>query len=288
MNMLKDIRSAYANLNPEGVRTLAEKELHVGLVADSDAVYAAMEQFLAPAHLPPQKRAHALAALHRHSESSASPAYDLVLYEEGLPQPKNSFTFHANDPEKTISEILDERQELELPLARTFQPFRDPVVDRVVQRVSRENALFALLTALPNIIPSFIELPWSLGEFASDTAFLTINQVRMAFLITAATDKHVGYVEQKGEIVAIIASAFGWRALARELVGKIPLGGGLLAKGAVAFAGTYVVGKSLDRYHRTGYGMSKTERRAAYQEAFNKGKGIVEGLLSSIKKPSAA
>jgi len=39
-----------------------------------------------------------------------------------------------------------------------------------------------VITALPDIIPSIVDLPWSIGEFASDTAFLTINQIRMAFL----------------------------------------------------------------------------------------------------------
>ena len=53
-----------------------------------------------------------------------------------------------------------------------------------------------------------------------------------------------------------LVKAFGWRALARELVGHIPLGGGLIPKGAIAYAGTYVVGKGLeyllveDRPHR--------------------------------------
>ena len=46
--------------------------------------------------------------------------------------------------------------------------------------------------------------------------------------------------------------AFGWRALARELVGKIPMGGGLIPKAAIAYAGTRVVGLSLERLYRIG------------------------------------
>ena len=130
--------------------------------------------------------------------------------------------------------------------------FRKPVIDRVIHSVARENALFAVATALPNVVPNLLELPWAVGEFASDTAFLTINQVRMAFLIGAASDQEVGYMEQKGQIATIVGSAFGWRTLARELVGKIPLGGGLIPKGAIAYAGTYVVGKGLERINRFG------------------------------------
>ncbi len=73
----------------------------------------------------------------------------------------------------------------------------------MVKKVAKENALFSLATALPDIVP-FISLPWAVGEFASDTAFLTANQIRMAFLLAAANDRDVGYHEQRGEIASII------------------------------------------------------------------------------------
>ena len=81
--------------------------------------------------------------------------------------------------------------------------------------VSRENALFAVATALPNVVPSLIELPWAFGEFASDTAFLTANQVRMAFQIAAACGKDVGLGQQKGAVLTIAAAPSAgapWRA----------------------------------------------------------------------------
>jgi len=54
-----------------------------------------------------------------------------------------------------------------------------------------------------------------------------------------------GVFERAAEILSIVGGAFGWRALARELAGKIPFGGGIIPKGAIAYAGTYVVGKGL-------------------------------------------
>jgi len=154
--------------------------------------------------------------------------------------------------------------------------------------VSKENALFALATALPNIVPNLIELPWAIGEFASDTAFLTMNQIRMAFLIAAASDAQIGYREQKAEIGSIVTGAFGFRAIARELIGKIPFGGGLIPKAAVAFAGTYVMGLSLERYHRLGYGLTRAERREEYEQALKHGKNVAEILLAGFRKVDAA
>jgi hypothetical protein len=149
--------------------------------------------------------------------------------------------------------------------------------------VARENALFSLATAIPDIIP-FISLPWAIGEFASDTAILTANQIRMAFLLAAASDRTVGYREQKGEIATIVAGAFGWRALARELVGKIPMGGGLLPKAAIAYAGTRVAGMSLERYYRLGRAYTRAERRLAYEDALERGKTFAASLLEGLKR----
>jgi uncharacterized protein (DUF697 family) len=136
--------------------------------------------------------------------------------------------------------------------------------------------LFSVATALPDVVPSLAELPWAFGEFASDTTFLTGNQIRMAFLIAAACGRDAGFLKQRGAILSIVAGAFGWRALARELVGKIPLGGGLIPKGAIAYAGTYVVGKSLERYYRGNEGYTRAQRLAAYREALERGRSVLE------------
>jgi hypothetical protein len=288
MPMLTEIKRAITNLRPEEVRQASDRRIDVGLVATSAAAYTAMEHFLAPPDLSPDRRAETLSMLHRAGDPGIPERFDLVLYEHLLPRAENAFTFYSDDPIRTVKEILADRSELGLPLARYFQPFRRPVLDEIMFRISKENALFSLATALPNIVPSLVELPWAIGEFASDTAFLTMNQIRMAFLIAAASDSPIGYREQKAEIVSILTGAFGFRAVARELVGKIPFGGGLIPKAAVAFAGTYVVGLSLERYHRIGYGLTRQERRVEYEGALVHGRTIAEMLLAGLKKVDAA
>ena len=289
LQVFKEIRAAVANLDPAEVQAAADRPLRIGLLATTEQAYAAMEEFLLPADkVSERKRAEAAVMIESAADPERRSDFDMVLCEPGLACPKNGFTFHADNPAPTVHEILTACDELSLTLARNFPPFRQPVVDRVIHNVSKENALFSVVTGLPDIIPSILELPWSIGEFASDTAFLTINQIRMAFLIAAASDKPIGYSMQKAEIATIVTGAFGWRALARELVGKIPFGGGLIPKGAIAFAGTYVVGLGLDRFHRLGYGLSSAERRESYQAAFERGKGIVQLVLRGIKSGNAA
>jgi hypothetical protein len=106
----------------------------------------------------------------------------------------------------------------------------------------------------------------------------------MAFLLAAANDRDIGYHEQRGEIASIIMGAFGWRALARELVGKIPWGGGLVPKAAIAYAGTRVVGMSLERYYRLGKSYTRAERRLAYEDALERGKHLVGGLIEGFQQ----
>lgn len=277
------IRKALSNLNPRDVRAIADRPISVGLIASSNEGFAAMEGLLAPASLSRTRRFETARILHRVGESASREEFDLVLCENELLCPPGAFRFDPSRPERTIRQIVERREDLSLALARNFLPFRKPVIDRIIRSVAKENATFSAVTALPDVIPSFIELPWAVGEFASDTAFLTMNQVRMAFLVAGASDQDIGYREQSAQIAGIVASAFGWRALARELIGKIPFGGGLIPKAAIAYAGTFTVGTGLERFYRIGYGLSREERRQVYERAFERGRSIVAEIIEAAR-----
>ena len=284
LNILRNVKAAFTNLNPEKVRASAHREVHIGLAADSEEAYAAMEDALLPAGS--QERWRGLSRLSRaHGNSAVAP--ELVFYEPGVPTPSYGYTLHTRDLPRTVNEVLEARPDLELALAHSFPLFRDCVIERIIKRTARENALFSVVTALPDIVPSLIELPWAIGEFASDTAFLTVNQVRMSFEIAGASGKDVGYQHQKAEIAAIIASAFGWRAIARQLAGKIPLGGGMIVKGAIAYAGTYAVGRGLESAMRFGRRHSDGERKDLFDKAYEIGKAVSQSVTASLRRPVA-
>lgn len=285
ISVLKDIRKIYAGLNAEAIRASAWQKLNIGLMASSPESYARMERFFAPGAPGSLEHSQAMNSVHRVNGSPT--AYDLVFCEPGVPVPENGFVFSSDLSGPSLNAILTKYPKLELALARTFPLLRSGITQHIVARVSRENALFSLVTALPNVVPNLFELPWAVGEFATDTAFLTMNQIRMALSLAAAHGHTVGYTEQKAQIAAIAAGAFGWRAIARELIGKIPLGGGLIPKAAVSFAGTYVVGLGLEKLNRTGSGLTNQEKRDAYADAFAKGKDIARDLAPTLRETSA-
>jgi hypothetical protein len=267
LKYLRQVRAAAAMLNPAEVRNRAEQPITVGLIAEDSLGFARMEDTLGFGRGGP------LPAF-RAGDPNAPPRVDLVFYDAHLQAPEGAYTLCHHNPEDTVEMVLSDHEELMLPLARQFPGLRKPVVDRIVRSVARENGLFAITTALPDVVPSLVELPWAVGEWATDTAFLTVNQVRMAFLIAAACGKEVGYGHQKLEIGSIVAGAFGWRAIARELAGKIPFGGGLLPKGLIAYAGTYMVGKGLETLHH-GRTWTAVDREAAYQHGLERGKAAI-------------
>jgi hypothetical protein len=277
LKTLKQARAAIGMLNPDEVRKRAEQSLHVGLVAASESGYSEMEDFLVPTGLPHEERIERMGQVHRAGDENVPEKVDVVLYQQGLRVPDGAYAFRRNDIDATIHDILYGEDQAGLALARQFPSFRKTVIDRIIFDVSKENALFAIATALPNIVPSMMELPWAFGEFASDTAFLTANQIRMAFQIAAACGRDIGFANQKGSVAAIVGSAFGWRALARELAGKIPLGEGLIPKGAIAFAGTYVMGKGLQRVNE-GAEFSSEDRDSLYKQALEHGKSLAHSL----------
>lgn len=283
MSILQQLRDAAGKLNPSEVRDEAERDVVIRLKSSTEPGYEAMFRYLVPASLSIDRRRKASSLLYLDGEPNPPKTFELTIVEHGLPPEPDDFVFRPGREKQLTEEILEARPKLALPLARYFSPFREAYSRNLIRKTSTENALFALATAIPNIAP-FLGLVWAPGEFASSTALLTLNQIRMIFLLGAANDRKVGYREQKSEIATVITGAFGWRTIARELVGKIPAGGGLLPKAAIAFAGTWVVGASVERFYRLGYSYTRAERSAAYSHAYEQGKDIVQTFLRNVRR----
>lgn len=279
---LLNIKKALNTLNPAQVRELSGKSVHVTLHAPDDSAYRQMEDFFLQ-DLRPTRRRQSAELISRGERTVATASQELIVYHQGSLAPSDALVFHPAQPQHLVDAALHRFPDAGIPLSRSFFPFRKPYIKQVISKTSRENTLFSLTTALPDVIPNVIELPWAVAEFASDTAFLTMNQVRMAFLIAAASDREIGYREQKSEIATVIGSAFGWRALARQVVGKIPFGGGLIGKAAIAYAGTKVLGLSLDHFYSIGFSYSRAERDRLYADAFRQGKKVAFRILSHTR-----
>ena len=137
-------------------------------------------------------------------------------------------------------------------------------------RALRRNKMRTVLTLLGVVIGAVVS--------AGDMVAITGIQMMLMLQIRATFGKDPD-VAQMWELLPVVGGGFGWRALARELVSFIPLGGGLLPKGAIAYAATYVLGKGLEHFHGVGYGYTRAQRRDAYQVAYERGKEVVSSAL---------
>ena len=194
--------------------------------------------------------------------------------------------YHPEDPAGSIDAILnsDAGSMIRLSLARHIPVLRPEVARRIVRQVSLENATFAIGTALGNVVPSILQPILGIAEAAGDIVFLTANQVRMMLMIAGGYGRKVGLMAQWKEISSIIGAAFTWRALARNLVSKIPFGGGLVPKGAIAYAGTFSIGEGLVYYYTTGRRMTREQAARTFRSAYSGSVERVRGITSRLKK----
>lgn len=296
----KQLALLLRRLSPESIRREAGRPFSLALIAHPEELDRWTEALLPP-ESSERKRAQGLKRLFTipvpvsRGYAQMLPHFDLRLATPAGAAALNGlnrdYLFLPPGPDgeerwagPVMEAIEDARPDLRLALAAHYWPLREAAVARIISAVARENAAFAILSALPNIIPSPIELPWAIGEFASDTTFITANQFRMAFLIAAASDSPVGWRQQKGQLGSIAGSAFGWRAIARELAGKMPSGTGLVAKGLIAYSATHAVGRGLEHFHRIGRHFSRAEKQQAYDEAFRGGRKLVEAMARRLAR----
>ncbi|MGB3635517.1 MAG: DUF697 domain-containing protein [Rubrobacteraceae bacterium] len=142
-----------------------------------------------------------------------------------------------------------------ISLGRGYPLFRRAVCEEVIQKNARQNAVIG---ALP--IPG------------ADMPVMTANQGRMVLNIAAIHGEALS-IDRAQELVGVVAAGFGLRALTRQLVKFIPLGG-WAAAAAIGYAGTVAMGRATMLYfergkQEVGEGEMSDIRRRAVAEAEN-------------------
>lgn len=147
---------------------------------------------------------------------------------------------------------------------RFFPVFRAAAVKAIVDETARANAQFALVSNIPAIVPI-------LGSFVAagaDLIVLTKNQVMMSYKIAAAHGRDLH--DQAGvirELAPVVGAGFLWRSIAREATSFLPLAAGTIPKVAIAYMGTFSVGRTIDYYYRFGKKPSKDQLQQFAKQA---------------------
>lgn len=180
-----------------------------------------------------------------------------------------------------LERILDDRPELGLALARNFPVFRQKVAQREIIRTATANAQWAVVTGLTDSLPpTAILLP---VHGLSDLIVLTKNQTMLVLRLAAAYGLPIDYRSRMKELGPVIANGFGWRAIARELVGIVPIVG-FLARATIAYAGTVTVGKAAQLYYETGETVSGVQLKRLYREAYESSRERVRSIAEALRR----
>jgi uncharacterized protein (DUF697 family) len=153
---------------------------------------------------------------------------------------------------------LDE--EYLVPLAKAYPPFRRAVCEELIRKNARQNAVIG---ALP--IPG------------ADMPVMTANQARMVLSIAAAHGEDLS-LDRARELLGVLAAGFGLRALSRQVVKLIPVGG-WAAAAAIGYAGTVAMGRATVLYfERGGQKLGEDEIAEIRRRAIEEGREFVSRL----------
>ena len=185
-----------------------------------------------------------------------------------------------NVAERLVPAILDLQPELELSMGRAFSAFRHEVTEREILRVARVNAEVAIVSSIPQAT-----LLLGPASALADTVILTKNQAMLLLRLAAMN----GLAVDRGrlvEMVPVVGAAFGWRTLAREAVGFLPAGLGVVPKAVIAYAGTVAVGKAAAWHYQTGLRMPEAQFKQIYADSASRAKGLVREIAQRVKRAS--
>ncbi len=120
-----------------------------------------------------------------------------------------------------------------IPLGRGYPALRRAACEDLIHKNARQNAVIGLLP-----IPG------------ADMPAITANQGRMVLGIAAAYGEELS-LERARELLGVLAAGFGLRALARQVVKLVPVGG-WAASAAIGYAGTLAMGRAAVLYFERG------------------------------------
>jgi len=171
-----------------------------------------------------------------------------------------------------LPDLVDEVGDADVALAAALPIFRPTVAAKLTVDCAITSLKVAGASALADHVPV---IGLVLGGIASagDTVAITGLQMNMLLHIAAAYGRKAE-VARLVELLPVVGGGYGWRALARELSGFIPVAG-IAVKAGIAYAGTLVVGQAAAHYYETGTPMGTEKVSALYREAVERAKNLM-------------
>lgn len=182
---------------------------------------------------------------------------------------------------RLLPHLIDCCKGIEVAVGRRLPALRETVC----AKLTRDAALNALKVAGASAVIDHVPiLGVVLGAFASGADMFAITGIQMTLLLNiGATYGRDPDLSAMWELLPIVGGGFGWRALARELSGFIPVGG-IFIKAAIAYAGTVVVGEGGAFYYRNGRQMGAGDAARVYDDAKSSALTFAREILARFRR----
>lgn len=170
---------------------------------------------------------------------------------------------------------------VEIAVGRRLPPLRETVAAKLTRDAANNALKVAVASAVVDHIPVVGVV---LGAFASAGDMVAITGLQMMLLLhIEATYGQDPDVQRMWKLLPVIGGGFGWRTLARELVGFVPVAG-VAIKGAIAYAGTIVVGEGVTFFLEHGDHMSKHQAAQIYERTKDEALRFARDLVGRLRR----
>lgn len=168
--------------------------------------------------------------------------------------------------------------DLRLAMARQLPALRPAVFETTIDETSKANASYALTTGFAEVVP-ILTAPLNLG----DMIVLTKNQLVMSYRLALAAGRDGEPRAMIGELLGVLGGGLLFRQLARQLVGMIPVVG-LLPKVAIAYGGTWAIGRAIVLWATEGREVSNDLVRSLSNEGLQRGRAVAARLVEQARE----
>ena len=142
----------------------------------------------------------------------------------------------------------------------------------------------AKLAAASAIVDNVPILGIVLGAVASAGDMVAITGIQIVLMMQiGATYGKDPDMARIWELLPVVGGGLGWRALSREISGFIPVAG-VAIKGAIAYAGTIVVGEGAGFFYEYGRHMTAAQAGVLYEERKRAALAFARDLVAKLRK----
>ena len=182
---------------------------------------------------------------------------------------------------RVFPHIIDRCKGVEVAVGRRLPAMRETVAAKLTRDAASSALKLAAASAVVENVP-FLGLVMGAVTTAGDLVGITGIQIVLMMQIGATYGKDPD-MARIWELLPIVGGGLGWRALSRELAGFVPVAG-IAIKGAIAYAGTIVVGEGVGFFYEHGRHMTSAQATALYDEKKRSALTFARDLVGRIRK----